>query len=167
MKRAAQEAFDELASARAPALHRTAFALCGDFHLAQDLVQQALVKVYLAWPLDDPVAAPAYLRKTLVRVWIDQGRRSWWRHERVSDSLPDVACEGPERDSAHAPLLAALAQLPRQQRATLVLRYLEGYSVEETADLLHVSTGSVKTHTARGLRALRDHLDDDLPLRST
>ncbi|WP_231126172.1 SigE family RNA polymerase sigma factor [Motilibacter aurantiacus] len=148
-------------------MHRTALALCGDFHLAQDLVQQALVKVYLAWPLRDPAAAPAYLHKAGVRAWIDQGRRSWWRHERATEPFPELAAEVLAEDPTGTPLLDALARLPRQQRAAVVLRHLEGYSVEETASLLNISTGSVKTHTSRGLRALREELTEDMELRST
>ena len=143
-----EQDFRDLYVARAPALRRTAFLLCGDWHQAEDLVQVAFEKVYAAWSrLRDPEAV---LKRTLVRCWIDETRRPH-RRERPVPDVPDHAIEPPERES----LRHALAAVPPRQRACLVLRFYDDLSVAESARLLGCTEGTVKSQTSRGLDALR------------
>ena len=153
--------FAEVYLGRARALRRTAFLLCGDWHRAEDLVQSSFARLYLAWPLRDPGAADAYLRRILVRIVIDESRRAWHR-ERPSDRLPELAADPPGSVEDSIVLRQALAAVPRRQRACLVLRYFDDCSVEATAAALGCSTGTVKSQTARGLEALRSHLPPEL-----
>ena len=144
---------------------RLAVLLTGDWHAAEDLVQASLVKLYQAWPRLETDADPdAYLRRIMVNT-----HRSWWRtrwrREKPVAALPEGTWAGDIAD-AHAtgaPFRQALARLPRQQRAVLVLRYFEDLPEAEIAALLGCSPGSVKTHAHRGLRALRGLLGDDWP----
>ncbi|MEY9926881.1 RNA polymerase sigma-70 factor (sigma-E family) [Catenulispora sp. GP43] len=156
--------FGRLVVARSHALRRTAYLMCGDWHEAEDLVQQAFIKLHAAWGRvqrrDD---IDAYLRKTLLRTCIDEKRRARWRRERpASDDLPDtVQAPGepdPETLSDRDALVAALRGLPPGQRAVLVLRFWEDLGVEETAQALGCSTGTVKSQTSRGLGTLRARL---------
>ena len=146
--------FAALFAGRAAVVRRTAYLLCGDWQQAEDLTQTAFAKLYAAWPrLRDPGAAEAYLRRILVRAHVDDGRRPW-RRELPSADLPDVVLPSAPTEDRMV-LLAALAQVPRRQRACLVLRYFADCSVEETAVALGCSPGTVKSTTARGLDALR------------
>ena len=154
--------FAEVYLGRARAMRRTAYLLCGDWHRAEDLVQSAFARLYAAWPsIRDSGAVDAYLRKTLVRIYIDESRRAWHR-ERPSDTIPDsaVAMTGDVEDSIV--LRQALDAVPRRQRACLVLRFFDDCSVEATADALGCSVGTVKSNTARGLVALRAQLPPEL-----
>ena len=146
-------AFEDVVATRSTALRRTAYAVCGDWHRSDDLVQEALVKLYLAWPLRDPGSADGWLRTTMVRTWIDQTRRPWWRHERSSDRLPDVAA--PPQVSGADALVAVLQRLAPRQRACLVLRFVEDWSVEQTAQALRCSPGTVKSQTSKALETIR------------
>ena len=154
--------FAELYLGRARAMRRTAYLLCGDWHRAEDLVQSAFARLYAAWPtIRDSGAVDAYLRKTLVRIYIDESRRAWHR-ERPSETIPDsaAAVSGDVEDSII--LRQALDSVPRRQRACLVLRFFDDCSVEATADALGCSVGTVKSNTARGLVALRAQLPPEL-----
>lgn len=143
-----EQDFRDLYVARAPAMRRTAFLLCGDWQLAEDLVQVAFEKVYASWSrLREPEAV---LRRTLVRCWVDETRRPH-RRERPYEQVPERAAEEPERES----LTHALASVPPRQRACLVLRFYDDLSVAETARLLGCTEGTVKSQTSRGLEALR------------
>lgn len=155
--------FTAYVAARRAHLRRTAFLLCGDWHRAEDLVQVALAKLYVAWPRVRRDSSPeAYVRTILVRTHVDETRRPW-RRERCSDQLPeDQARTGlplEERDA----LRTALASLPPRQRAVVVLRHWVGLSVEETAAELGCSTGTVKSQTARAVSRLREALTDVSP----
>ena len=141
---------------------RVATLLTGSAAEAEDLLQASLVRLYRAWPRLEVSASPpdAYLRKIVVNT-----RRSWWqarwRRESPVASVPDVAAEGFEdRYALGALVRAALAGLPRRQRAVLVLRYIEDLPEASVAGLLGCSAGTVKTHAHRGLRALRASLGD-------
>jgi RNA polymerase sigma-70 factor (sigma-E family) len=154
-----EQEFRELYVGRAPALRRTAYLLCGDWHVAEDLVQVAFEKVYAARRrLRHDAALESYLRRTLVRAWVDETRRPH-RRERPVEHLPD----GVVTDVAHddrAELLRAMATVPRRQRACLVLRFYDDLSVTETARLLGCTEGTVKSQTSRGLEALRGVLGE-------
>ncbi|HWG63766.1 MAG TPA: SigE family RNA polymerase sigma factor [Streptosporangiaceae bacterium] len=141
---------------------RVAVLLTGDWHAAQDLVQESLVKLYRAWPklrLDgDP---DAYLRRIMVNT-----HRSWWRarwrRETPTGELPDTVIADFADGQAFAALVRqALQALPQRQRAAVVLRYCADLPEAEVADLLGCSVGTVKTHTHRGLQALRENFEEN------
>ena len=161
MSRAEREAsYVDYVTARRDHLRRVAYALCGDWSRADDLVQIALVKLYVAWHrVQRSGAEDAYVRRILVRASIDESRRPWRRREVATDTLPDrpaTARAGVEDRSA---LFEALQALSAQQRATVVLRHWLGLSVAEAASELGISEGTVKSHTSRGLAALRGILE--------
>lgn len=140
-------------------LRTTAFLLCGDWYLADDLVQDALGRLYSRWSGVVASGDPrAYVRRILCNLHIDYRRRPARRE--VSEA--DVATLGghphttmEERDDD---LIAALLTIPAGQRTVLVLRFFEDLSVEQTAALLRTSPGNVKSQTSRGLDALRSAL---------
>ena len=131
-----------------------AYAICGDWHRADDLLQTAFVKLYVAWPrLRDPDAAEGYARRILVRANVDESRRPWRRESPGLDGLDRAAPEAGAYDERSA-LVDALQQLPVMQRKVVVLRHLLDLSVAQTADELGISEGTVKSHSSRGLAAL-------------
>jgi RNA polymerase sigma-70 factor (sigma-E family) len=138
------------------ALLRTAFLTCGDWHRAEDAVQTSMIKLYGAWSRIRRESADAYTRRILANVLIDQTRRGWFRRESSYADPPDRP-GGTDREDDQAEAAAILARLPLKQRATLVLRFWEDQSVEQTARILRCSTGTVKSNTARGLKTLREH----------
>lgn len=157
---AADVEFATLFAARGRAVRRTAYLLCGDWHRAEDLTQTSFVKLFAAWPrLRDPAAAEAYLRRTLLRTYLDDNKRGW-RRERATATLPEPAAETDSPDDRLV-LLAALGRVAPRQRACLVLRFFDDLSVEATAEALGCTTGTVKSNTARGLESLRRLLGDD------
>lgn len=154
------EEFDTFVRARTPALLRSAYLLCGDQQLAEDLVQDALIRTHRAWRnLHHTGNAEAYTRKVMYHLQV-----GWWRRRRVAESLPGDVPE-PARQRPHADvatstavrlsLQAALLRLTNRQRAVLVLRFFEDRTEAETADLLGISVGTVKSQTARALSRLR------------
>ncbi|WP_158842921.1 SigE family RNA polymerase sigma factor [Saccharothrix deserti] len=149
-------AFAEYFAARSEAMRGTAYLLCGDWHRAEDLVQATFTKLYVAWRrINRHEALDAYARQTLVRTFVSELRRGWFRKERVSDTPVETAAVGRGSAEDRLVLLAALAKVPPRQRAVLVLRYWEDLSVEETARALNCSEGTVKSQAARGLQTLR------------
>ena len=130
----------------------------GDGHLAEDLVQTALVRVYLAWGRARARVPLAYARRTLVNCVADHHRRAITRRERSAASLPDTAAPEHDPGELDAALVAALAGLPPRMRAAVVLRHVHDLSVDDTADALGCSAGTVKSQTARGLEKLRTAL---------
>ncbi|THI96076.1 SigE family RNA polymerase sigma factor [Nocardioides sp.] len=127
----------------------------GDPHLAEDLVQTALVRVYLAWGRARAGSPAAYARRVLVNGFIDHRRRPWVRREEASSAVPDEAVVPDDAFGDDPTLVTALAELPPRMRAAVVLRHVHDLSVEETADALGCSTGTVKSQTARALDKLR------------
>lgn len=152
-----EAAFSDFVLARQDRLRRVAYALCGDWTMAEDLVQEALTKLYLAWPRVRSDHDPdAYVRKILVRTNIDDHRRRLRR-------LSTVALTAATDDAAALPsssvedrhlLIDALQGLPEQQRKVVVLRHWLGLSVRDTAAELGIKEGTVKSHSSRGLAAL-------------
>ncbi|HXH79836.1 SigE family RNA polymerase sigma factor [Nocardioides sp.] len=151
------EDFGAYVAGRRPHLYRTAWMLCGDPHRAEDLVQEALTKLYIAWPRVSRVGnIDAYVRRMLVNGHIDDSRRPW-RRERLTAQPPQLdATPGPGEESDE--LWHALRALPAGQRRVVVLRHYLGLSVEETANDLGVGTGTVKSQTSAALAALRRNL---------
>lgn len=160
-------AFAEYYATRAEMMRGTAYLLCGDWHRAEDLVQTAFTKLYLAWGrVNRHEVLDAYVRRIIIRGYLDQGRRGWWHRERVTEMLPERA--GPiDRPEDRLVLLRALERLPRRQRAVLVLRYWVDLSISDVAEHLDCSPGTVKSQAARGLQTLRDLVPDMLPASST
>ncbi|MCU1675373.1 MAG: polymerase sigma factor [Frankiales bacterium] len=155
-----EDQFGEFVDARLPALRRTAFFLCGDWHSAEDLAQTTLIRMYRAWPgISAREAVDGYARQVLVRVFLDDRRRPW-RRERATERVPEGAAQAGTEYEVRDELLGALAMLPAQQRAAVVLRYWEDLSVEETARTLGVGEGTVKSYCARGLSRLRELLPE-------
>ncbi|MDH6109731.1 RNA polymerase sigma-70 factor (sigma-E family) [Kitasatospora sp. MAP12-15] len=153
--------FFEFAHACSGRLFRTACLLTGDWHLAEDLVQETLAKVYRSWHRIDLTGSPtAYARTVLVRTFISYRRRRS-SSERPVEAVPESA--GPVDDpELRMALMDALAKLTAKDRAVLVLRYWQDQSVEETAQTLRVSQGAVRVRSLRALQKLRSVLGDDL-----
>ena len=161
MRRAEREAaYVEFATTRRDHLRRIAFGMCGDWHRADDLVQTALVRLYVAWPrVARTGSEEAYVRKILLNAAIDDARRAV-RRERPTDELPETLAPTGVSVEDRSSLVAALQELPAQQRATVLLRHWLGLSVAEAATELGISEGTVKSHTSRGLAALRGRLEE-------
>jgi RNA polymerase sigma-70 factor (sigma-E family) len=151
--------FRDFVTTRSPALLRTAYLLGGDWATAEDLLQVALTKTYLAWlRLGAIDAIEPYARRVLVNT-----ATSWWRRrwhgERPTEVLPDTpAPDGLDERLERDRLWRHVVTLPTRQRAVLVLRFYEDQSEAETARLLGVSVGTVKSQCARALASLRARL---------
>ena len=150
--------FSEFFAARGPTLRRTAYLIVRDWHLAEDVTQQAFSKVYVAWPrVHGGGREEAYARQIIVRANIDESRRPWRRERSGLDGHdPAVPEELPVEE--RSALFDALQALPPMQRRTVLLRHWLGLSVEEAAHELRISTGTVKSHTSRGLEKLQSVL---------
>jgi RNA polymerase sigma-70 factor (sigma-E family) len=155
--------FTEFVLARRPVLVRVAtLLLSGDAARAEDVVQTALTRLYVAWPRVRPETADAYARRCVVNAAIDDRRSLFRRREQVRAQLPEVPIpDTPENETRR--VLALLATLPPGMRAAVVLRHIEGLTVAETAEALGCSEGTVKSQTARGLEQLRAALPDRVP----
>jgi RNA polymerase sigma-70 factor (sigma-E family) len=143
--------------------------MVGDELLAQDLVQEALTKTYVAWPrLRDPRNAEAYCRKAITTTAISWFRRKGWNNERPTESLPDRApAAGHETSVAERDVVwQALLGLPPRQRAALVLRFYEDLTEAQTADAMGCAVGTVKSQVAAALAKLRTTLGEDVELLS-
>lgn len=156
-------AFSDLVAARSPALLRTAYLVVGDHQLAHDLLQEALVKAYIAWPrLRDVTKGEAYVRRTMVTTAISWRRRRSF-HEQATGTLPDLASvDETAWIGARDELWRALRLLPPRQRASVVLRFCEDLSEAETAALVGCSVGTVKRQVHLALGKLRDQLAADV-----
>jgi RNA polymerase sigma-70 factor (sigma-E family) len=143
---------------RGKLLRTATFLASGDGHAAEDLVQTALMRLYVAWPRVRSGTVDAYARKSMLNALIDNRRRPFARHEDSHAELPDVAVHDELLSDTETTVFAALADLPPRMRAAVVLRHLCELSVTETADALNCSEGTVKSQTARGLAHLRDRL---------
>jgi RNA polymerase sigma-70 factor (sigma-E family) len=147
-----REAFAAWASGRRPALVRSAFLLTGDAGRAEDLVQQALMKVAVRWERLEGGNPDAYARTVMYRDHI-----SWWRRRRERLQMPEqeVAADAIDTDQSLV-MEQALARLTPKQRAVLVLRFYEDLSERETAAALGVSAGTVKSQSSVALQKLRE-----------
>jgi RNA polymerase sigma-70 factor (sigma-E family) len=150
------EAFVEFAAASRTRLRRTAYLMCGDWERASDIVQEAMIRVYVAWPrLERRGGLAAYARRTTINVAIDMSRRR--SSTEVPGPVPDVqhGLDLAGVVSERQVLLTALARLPQRQRGCVVLRYFEDMSVTEVAGVLGCTEGTVKSQTSRALTSLR------------
>jgi RNA polymerase sigma-70 factor (sigma-E family) len=153
--------FEEFAAARLPAALRFAGVLTGDRALAEDVVQEVLLRANGRWQeiarLDRP---EAYVRKMIVNEYLSWRRRSWrlvlsgTGADLDARATPDPTVGYAEREA----IVAELAKLPRRQRTVLVLRYYEGLSDREIAELLGCRPGTVRSYAARALAVLRVEL---------
>src|SRR3954468_22534692 len=110
-------AFAEYFAARSDAMRGTAFLLCGDWHRAEDLTQVAFTKLYVAWNrVTRHDVLDGYVRRTLVRTFLDERRLGWWRRVRTSGTPPEPAAVDPGPEDRVA-MLAALSSVPPRQRA--------------------------------------------------
>ncbi|GAA4697973.1 SigE family RNA polymerase sigma factor [Nocardioides conyzicola] len=144
--------FDDFVAARSSRLLRTAYLLTHDHALAEDLLQTALTKAWFAWSRIDAEPEP-YVRRILVNTYATWWRRRW-NGERPYADLPET----PAPDDAaeeQQDLWAATGRLPRRQRAVIVLRFAEDLSEAETARILGISAGTVKSQTSKALAKLR------------
>lgn len=153
--------FEEFAAVRLPAVLRFAAVLAGDRGLAEDVVQEVLIRANARWEVIESLSRPeAYVRKMIVNEYLAWRRRSWRLVLSGAGSgieglpTPDPAAGYAEREA----MLAELAKLPRRQRAVVVLRYYEGLSDQEIADVLGCKPGTVRGHASRALAALRVEL---------
>ncbi|MCX5069091.1 SigE family RNA polymerase sigma factor [Micromonospora lupini] len=159
-----EEEFREFVAARSAALLRTAYLLAGDWATAEDLLQTALTKTYLAWKrLGGIEAVEPYARRVMVNT-----STSWWRRrwhgERPTEVLPErPGVDEIEQQLDRDLLWRHLRELPSRQRAVLVLRYYEDMSEAQTAALLDISPGTVKSQSSRALATLRRRMGAATP----
>jgi RNA polymerase sigma-70 factor (sigma-E family) len=159
--------FEEFAAARLPAVSRFAAVLTGDRPLAEDVVQEVLVRAYSRWNTIGSLDRPElYVRKMILNEFLSWRRRSW-RLVPIGDSgsdsrrtWPDHAQEYAEREA----ILGELGKLPGRQRAVLVLRYYEGCSDTEIGDLLGCAPATVRSYACRALASLRVEMSPKPPL---
>lgn len=157
------ESFEVFAAAHVRPLHRAAFLLCGDWHIAEDLVQQTLTDAYVNWHRVRRADSPeAYLHRILV----NNVRSRWRRRTNREHARHDLSDERLQRDPAQIvvdrdEVLRGLLNLPARQRAAVVLRHIVGLSETDTAEALGVSVGTVKSSTSRALVALRATLTEE------
>jgi RNA polymerase sigma-70 factor (sigma-E family) len=146
---------------RAGLVRTAALLTAGDAHLAEDVVQSTLTRLYVSWPLFVRAGnRDGYARRALVNALMDEHRRPRRRRERTAESVPDSAAVAPDPGTAATEaLMAALRELPPRMRSAVVYRYFHDLSVAETADALGCSQGTVKSQTARALDRLRDVLE--------
>jgi RNA polymerase sigma-70 factor (sigma-E family) len=150
-------AFADYFASRSGAMRGTAYLLCGDWHRAEDLVQNTFVKLYRAWNrIARHETLDAYTRRILVRTFLDETRRGFFHREQPTAEHTDRSVPAASGVEDRMVLLSALAEVAPRQRAALVLRYWEDLSVEETAKVMRCTAGTVKSQAARGLDALRD-----------
>lgn len=150
------EQFAEFVRSRSPALYRYAYLLTGSAHDADDLVQEALIRLRGAWGRvrrqDDPIG---YTRTTMARLHVSIWRRR--RRESTVATVPDTPVDeqGYERAARRVAVMEALATLPSRQRAVIVLRYYEHQTEEEIAATLGISRGTVRSQASRAMEKLR------------
>ena len=158
------EAIEALFFALYPRLARSAFGLVGDWDVAEQLTQEAFLRLWRRWPwLRDPQAAPAYLQRTVVNLARLSLRRLAVERRALARDAGERAVASADDGGDLASDLAlrrAVEALPYRKRACVVLRYLVGLSEAETADALGVSVGTVKSQTHKALRQLRDVLGE-------
>jgi RNA polymerase sigma-70 factor (sigma-E family) len=150
--------FTEFVHARLTSLRRVAYLLCRDWDRADDLVQGTITKLYVHWGRAQADGhAEAYARMILVREFLSERRSGWARRVSLASQFPDIAANVADHDAA-LDVRTALGRLAPRQRATLVLRFYCDLSVDQTAQVLGCTSGTVKSQTAKGLDALRQAL---------
>ncbi len=147
--------FTAYIEARMDRWRRTAFLLSRDWHSADDLVSITIGKLYRHWRRINAVEnVDAYAQRVLTRAWLDETRRPW-RRELPSPRTPESAMAPSTRLEEREALWQMLEALGPRQRAVVVLRFYLDLSVEETAEILGITAGTVKSQSARALETLR------------
>ena len=155
MSRNRDAEYCEYVAARLSSLRRLAAVLCGDRQRADDLVQAALTKLYVHWGrVRAADHADAYARTVLVHEFIQERRSLWVKRVSLVGRVSDSPAAAVDHDVV-LDLRAAVAALPARQRATLVLRFYCDLTVDQSAEILGCSPGTVKSQTARALEAVR------------
>jgi len=166
--RARDVEFSAYMEARQPSLLRTAYLLTGDRHTAEDLVQTALAKLYLSWDkVQRRDSVDGYVRRILVNEHNSLWRRGWKKREHATDEIPESQHTDSYDEGQRGALWEVVQTLPRKARAVVVLRYYEQLSEAETADVLGISVGTVKSQSSRALAALRARAPEHLHPRSS
>jgi RNA polymerase sigma-70 factor (sigma-E family) len=161
--RAKDEEFTAYLHARQPSLLRTAYLLTGDRNHAEDVLQTSLAKLYLAWDkVRDRDSVEAYVRRIMVNENNSMWRRGWKKREFATEELPGREVRDQYDEGTNDALWQVVQTLPPKARAVVVLRYYEQMSEAETADVLGISVGTVKSQCSRALAALRDRVAADL-----
>ena len=157
--------FSAFVRARQGSLARFAYLLTGDANSAEDLLQASLAKVYGRWDHVSAAHSPdAYVRKVMVNEHTTWWRRAWRHRERTDSELIRVLDPaGPPATPHDSELWAHVCSLAPQQRAAVVLRYYEDLTEAQTAEILGVSVGTVKSHTSRALSSLRRTMKEVTP----
>ena len=155
--------FTDYLHARQPALLRTAYLLTGDRHTAEDVLQTSLAKLYLAWDkVQDRSSVDAYVRRIMINENNSLWRKPWKKREHAIDTLPDATHLDSYDEGRSKALWDVVQSLPPKARAVVVLRFYEQLSEAETADVLGISVGTVKSQCSRAVAALRDRVPPDL-----
>jgi RNA polymerase sigma-70 factor (sigma-E family) len=156
------QSFTEFVEQRSTDLLRMAYLLTGDRGDAEDLLQTALLRAAQRWSAARQ-APVAYLRQILVNLARDRWRRQA-RRPREEPLVHDhrAGDDGPDQVAQRRVVVHALSRLPIRQREVVVLRFFEDLSIEQTAELLGCSIGTVKSYTSRALARLRDELTPNL-----
>jgi RNA polymerase sigma-70 factor (sigma-E family) len=164
MARRDSAAFAEFAAARSAALFRAAYLMVGDHALAEDLLQEALTKTYVAWPkLRDINNAEAYTRKAITTTAISWWRRKAWQNEKPRGEIPERPyAEHSEQVTQREWLWSELQSLAPRQRAAIVLRFYEDLTEAQTAEAMGVTVGTVKSTVSDALKNLRARLGPDV-----
>jgi RNA polymerase sigma-70 factor (sigma-E family) len=158
VKRADEDEFRNYVVANSDRLRRGAYALCQEWFTADDLVAVTFSRLYRYWPRAREASnLDGYVWKILVRTWLDEKRRRWRRAEYLEE-VPDAPSEDRIDHTERMSLLEILAALSPRRRAAVFLRFYFDLSVQETAEVLGCSTGTVKSLTARGLEAMRNRV---------
>ncbi len=151
--------YTEYVSAMLPSLRRLAMLLCQDWQRADDLVQAAITKLYVHWGRARRADhVDAYARAVLVHEFVHERRSGWARRVSLTGTVTETAAAAVDHDAV-LDLRTALAMLPARQRATLVLRFYCDLNVDQSAQLLGCSPGTVKSQTAKALGTLRRALE--------
>ncbi len=160
MRDAEDSEFVQFVDGHARELRRTAYLMCGDWQRAEDATQDALVKLYVAWSrIERSGGLRAYAHRAVTTAVVDQGRRPW-RREVGGHPVPDAGADPTEQVDRRLAVVRALQSLPHRRRQCVVLRYFADLSVEDTAHHLGISTGTVKSQTARALEQVRNALHE-------
>lgn len=157
MRVAQEREFVDFVRDASPRLLTTAWMLTGDPHQAEELVQEALARVYVRWPKVRTGTPMAYTRRVVANLHTDRWRKL--RREVLVDQTPEHADH--RASSQHVDLIRALQALPERQRQVVVLRHYLDLSEQQTADTLGIGVGTVKSAASRGLARLRTLMDGD------
>lgn len=159
-----EEEFRDFALAHTQSLYQAARLMCGDAHLAEDLVQETLVKVYVSWgkrSIDSPMA---YAQTTLMRTFISSRRKRMSTEWPIPDMPETASPAGDDSSIERLDLIAALSTLPPADRAVLVARYFEDLSIETIAEAMRKSPAAVRRQASRALDKLRAVLAQHQPM---